>query len=268
MKSKKILKVCRHYSYNLICGAVEAGWEGHELANLIKLVSCQLDLDSSKLIKLLERTGTGTPDIVFQLMEQQQQGSSSTTVNCCSFSTPQLVAVFLSTAKNIEHFINLMEQAFEYDLFSLSSPDTLEVVGYYSCHLLDIMPASNLYVHHPPQLHSFTVDAMDYRQTQRYARTICEHSGSKANCGRVLRQFSSSLPAREAPHFVFEVMSLDFFRDLTGSLQQFLRELGGVGEAVDGLISEAHDRDDDGEIVESDADSHGDLKYDRSIVLT
>lgn len=130
LKSKKILKVCRHYSYNLICGAVEAGWEGHELANLIKLVSCQLDLDSSKLIKLLERTGTGTPDIVFQLMEQQQQqGSSSTTVSCCSFSTPQLVAVFLSTAKNIEHFINLMEQAFEYDLFSLSSPDTLEVVG-------------------------------------------------------------------------------------------------------------------------------------------
>lgn len=127
LKRKKILKVCRHYSYNLIGGAVEAGWEGHELANLIKLVSCQLGLDGSKLIKLLERTGTGTPDIVCQLMEQQEHGSSTT--GCCSFSTPQLVAVFLSTAKNIEHFINIMEQAFEYDLFSLSSPDTLEVVG-------------------------------------------------------------------------------------------------------------------------------------------
>ena len=109
---------------------------------------------------------------------------------------------------------------------------------------------------------------MDYRQTQRYARAICEHSGSKANCGRVLRQFSSSLPTREAPHFVFEVISLDFFRDLTGTVQQFLRELGScVGDAVDGLLSEAHDRDGDGEIVESDADSHGDLKYDRSNIV-
>lgn len=139
LKRKKILKVCRHYSYNLIGGAVEAGWEGHELANLIKLVSCQLGLDGSKLIKLLERTGTGTPDIVCQLMEQQQQGSSTT--SCCSFSTPQLVAVFLSTAKNIEHFINIMEQAFEYDLFSLSSADTLEVVGS-SCQHLDVIAAS------------------------------------------------------------------------------------------------------------------------------
>lgn len=140
-KSKKILKVCRHFSYNLIDGAVEAGWEGHELANLIKLVSCQLSLDGSKLIKLLERTGTGTPDIVCQLMEQQHPQGSSSASRCCSFSTPQLVAVFLSTAKNIEHFINIMEQAFEYDLFSLSSPDTLEVVG--SCHHLgDVIAAS------------------------------------------------------------------------------------------------------------------------------
>jgi len=118
--SKKTLKVCRHYSYNLISGAVESGWEGHELANLIKLVSFQLDLDGSKLIKLLERTGTGTPDIVCQLIEDKDS-------HCC-FSTPQLVAVFLSTAKNIDHFINIMDEAFEYDLFSLSSPDTIDVV--------------------------------------------------------------------------------------------------------------------------------------------
>lgn len=66
---------------------------------------------------------------------------------------------------------------------------------------------------------------------------------------------------------MFEVISLDFFRDLSGTMQQFLKEVGVgscVGEAVDGLLSEAHDRDDDGEIVESDADSHGDLKYDQS----
>jgi len=104
------------------------------------------------------------------------------------------------------------------------------------------------------------VDAMDYRQTQRYARAICEHSGSKANCGRVLHRFSSALPDVEAPHFVFEVISLDFFRDLSGTVQQFLREVGSIGDVVDGLISEAHHRDGDGEIVESDADSHGDLK--------
>jgi hypothetical protein len=67
---------------------------------------------------------------------------------------------------------------------------------------------------------------------------------------------------------VFAVISLAFFRALTGTVQQFLRELGScVGDMVDGLLSEAHDRDGDGEIVESDADSHGDLKYDRSNIV-
>lgn len=117
-KSKKILKACRHFSYNLIKNALEMNWEDHDIANLIKLIANQLDLDNSKLIKLLEKTETGTPSILSNVLDN----------SLYDFTPAQLVSVILSTAKNLTHFINLMGESLEYDMFNLSNADTIDMV--------------------------------------------------------------------------------------------------------------------------------------------
>lgn len=122
-KTKKTLKICRHFAYSLISNAVEMGWEEQEIANLIKLVANQLDFNEAQLIRCLENTATGSPATISCLLE----GSDY------SFSTPQLVSVILSNARNTDHFIALMGEACECDLFDLSNADTVTKVQCQCC---------------------------------------------------------------------------------------------------------------------------------------
>lgn len=117
-KGKKTLKICRHFSYAIISNAVELGWEEQEVANLIKLVANQLNFDESQLIRCLEKTCTGSPATISCLLD----GSSY------SFSVPQLVSVILSNARHTDHFISLMGEACECDLFDLSKLETIQKV--------------------------------------------------------------------------------------------------------------------------------------------
>lgn len=119
IKGKKTVKICRHFSYSLIEGAVMSGWEDVEVTNLIKLISMQLNLDETKLIRLLEKTNTGTPEILAGLMDEEKY----------TFTAPQIVSIVLSNAKSVDHFISSMSKAFDLDLFSISDPNTIEVVG-------------------------------------------------------------------------------------------------------------------------------------------
>ena len=118
MRGKKTLKICRHFAYSIITNAVEMGWEEQEVANLIKLVANQLDFDEAKIIRCLDKTSTGSPATLSCLLENSGY----------SFTVPQLVSVILSNARNVDHFTKLMGEAFEFDLFDLSNPDTIDVV--------------------------------------------------------------------------------------------------------------------------------------------
>lgn len=118
-KGKKTLKICRHFSYSIISNAVEMGWEEQEVANLIKLVANQLNFDEAQLIRCLEKTGTGSPATISCLLDESSY----------SFSVPQLVSVILSNARSTDHFITLMGEACECDLFDLSEPDTIAKVS-------------------------------------------------------------------------------------------------------------------------------------------
>lgn len=68
------------------------------------------------------------------------------------------------------------------------------------------------------------------------------------------------MSAGEAAGFVCDIATLDFFQDILGSMKEFLRELAPLREEVEALLDETCHRDKDGEIVDSDADSEGNLR--------
>ncbi len=117
-KGKKTLKICRHFGYSLIAGAAAMGWEDEEAAKLIDLVAKQLNFDETKLMQCLEKTGTGSPSTLAALIDNGDY----------NFSVPQMVSVVLNHAKNVDHFIQLMAESLEHDLFDLTSGETLDVV--------------------------------------------------------------------------------------------------------------------------------------------
>lgn len=101
---------------------------------------------------------------------------------------------------------------------------------------------------------------MDQRQSQRYARLLCEHSDSKRLCGQILHQFTANMTSGEAASFMYDIVTLDFFQDIRGTMKEFLREIPRTQEDLEGMLDASHQRDRDGEILDSDADSEGNLR--------
>lgn len=101
---------------------------------------------------------------------------------------------------------------------------------------------------------------MDMRETQRFARQLCEHSSSKQICGQILKKFTTGMSVGEAASFVYDIVTLDFFQDIPGKMKSFQREVAAFADELDELINETHNRDKDGEIIDSDADSDGNLR--------
>lgn len=117
-KGKKTLKICRHFSYTLITNAASMGWEDGEIAALILLVAGQLEFDEAKLVRCLDKTETGSPNVISHIVDDGK----------FSFTVPQLVSILLSYAKNVDHFITIMGDACECDMFDLTDAETIDVV--------------------------------------------------------------------------------------------------------------------------------------------
>lgn len=101
---------------------------------------------------------------------------------------------------------------------------------------------------------------MELRESQRYARQLCEHSPSKRICGKILNQFTSSMTESAAAAFAYDIITMDFFQDVQGAMKDLLREVPTFREQLESLLDESHRRDKDGEILDSDADSQGNLR--------
>lgn len=69
------------------------------------------------------------------------------------------------------------------------------------------------------QLHMFVENNMDLRQSQRYARLLCEHSDNKRLCGRILHTFTAHMSPAEAASYLYDIVTLDFFQDMRGSMK-------------------------------------------------
>lgn len=101
-------------------------------------------------------------------------------------------------------------------------------------------------------------EGQDHREL---ALKICETCNTKRSCGRVLNAVSARFaPGEEAIHFVHDVVSLDFFLDMRGTLEGFLAELPAIRVGLTEILTQNSRLDQHGEIVDEDADEAGNLR--------
>lgn len=101
---------------------------------------------------------------------------------------------------------------------------------------------------------------LDFNDAQRYAQAICEHCSSKRKVGKVLSYFTSRYTEEEASSFIHDVITLDFFMDVNGTMESFFSPLKRVRERVKALLNAGNRLNGRGEIVDSDEDDEGNLK--------
>ena len=100
-------------------------------------------------------------------------------------------------------------------------------------------------------------------QYKRIAKIACEHVSTRRECGCILNQFTSKLSTSDAAHFIIDVICQDFFLDQKGSTNLFFAEIHNeeVRQLAEGLLKDRRTVTKDGELVESDEDSTGNLRY-------
>jgi hypothetical protein len=103
--------------------------------------------------------------------------------------------------------------------------------------------------------------SLDEPELARYARMICEYAETKGNCGLVLSKFGAGLQEAQALGLVASVLSKEFFRDLMGKMGDFLEQLGALRPLAETLLDAEYRVDEGGELLESDQDSNGNLRY-------
>jgi hypothetical protein len=102
---------------------------------------------------------------------------------------------------------------------------------------------------------------------KRYASVICEQLGHKSLCGKALHFLTYSMHnncddrAREVAKFVIDIITLESFRDVPGSMKSLLVAFTPkVREEITSMLDEDYDLNSQGELVDSDEDSQGNLR--------
>ena len=103
---------------------------------------------------------------------------------------------------------------------------------------------------------------MDDVEFRRFVQTICEACPSKKKVGKVLyhlliRRFS----IEEAAGYIYDMVTLDFFLDVEGDMRSFYSQLGELRPRVEMLLRTNNVLNEHGEIVASDEDERGNLRY-------
>lgn len=103
---------------------------------------------------------------------------------------------------------------------------------------------------------------MEDLQFRRFVQTICESCPSKKKVGKVLYHLLiSRYTLEEAAGFIFDIVTLDFFLDVEGDMQSFYGQLGELRERVQTLLKACNRTNEKGDIVASDEDEDGNLRY-------
>lgn len=104
---------------------------------------------------------------------------------------------------------------------------------------------------------------MEYRESQCYAKTLCSYCESKESCGNVLNKFALNLSEAEAASFIHDIITLDFFQDLEGSMNSFMNEIPRVREHLQALLFVSHRRNLNGSVVDDsdEEDLQRSLRY-------
>jgi hypothetical protein len=104
---------------------------------------------------------------------------------------------------------------------------------------------------------------MEESEVVRLTSEVCGYAQTKSRCGRVLYSLTTSLDTSAAAALIHDIITRDFFLDLEGNMKSFYREIQNedLREFVVALLSESHNTNDNGDIVESDEDCNGNLRY-------
>ena len=97
---------------------------------------------------------------------------------------------------------------------------------------------------------------------KKFCMQLCSTADSKRVCGLVVNIFTGDLSVQEAANFIFDILSSDYFLDMQGNMAAFQQQIRTpVREALQPIISNNLSVDHNGDILESDADSNGNLRY-------
>jgi hypothetical protein len=104
---------------------------------------------------------------------------------------------------------------------------------------------------------------MSHAEYIHFIKSICEHTASKKICGKVLATATSRYDQTKAIDFIVDIISLDFFHDISGTTKECLAMLPErLRNEVDEYLKDAgYERNaQTGDILDSDEDSDGNLK--------
>lgn len=105
-------------------------------------------------------------------------------------------------------------------------------------------------------------ESLTSEDLKAYATVLCEYCPSTEYCGRVLEQITSKLEVQAAAEVIVDVITLDFFPEISGTMKECLAQLTRAKEQVEAILDdEGYERkSESGDIIESDEDSEGNLR--------
>ncbi len=102
---------------------------------------------------------------------------------------------------------------------------------------------------------------MSFNDALRYAQAICEGCSSKRKVGKILSAFTTNRYSdAEKVSFIHDIITLDFFMDISGTMDSFFAQLRGIKNEIVALLEAEKRLSKEGELVDSDADEDGNLR--------
>ena len=104
---------------------------------------------------------------------------------------------------------------------------------------------------------------MEESESIRLSLEVCGYAQTKSRCGRVLATLTDTMDTAAAAALIHDIITRDFFLDLEGKMKSFYHEIqkDDLREFVMALLTESHKTNENGDIVESDEDCNGNLRY-------
>jgi hypothetical protein len=180
------------FAFRLIAEAEGRSWEDHEIARLVVLISEVRNWSSEQILLFLVGSQVCKPIVLSCLFDFG-----------VSFSGPCIVHAMHEQADHIERFIDAINDCLEEGVLSTEDDESIQ------------------------QMYEVGTQCMETSQYLHYAGVICSHTEKKNVCGRVLHVLCGHMQSAEAASFICDIIRLDFFADLRGTMEGFLAAIAG-----------------------------------------
>lgn len=102
---------------------------------------------------------------------------------------------------------------------------------------------------------------LDNEDVTRLIRVLCGFCKTKAICGRMINVFTAHLSEFEIVSFVKNLLGYEVIADVEGPVKDLLKEIQSLSDVNKSEIMNCIRLDQSGNIIESDEDEEGNLKY-------